>query len=111
MAAIRQIPDYESYDLFIKMDDDDVYKAYYVQTIVEAFQADPTIDTVSTRINYQLNGHRMFVNPAGYDNLGGNPGKSTYHMPMTFAFNKKAFDVIKDLTHKVEDLEKKIDNK
>lgn len=98
MTAIKQLKTHEEYDLFIKMDDDDIYKEYYVQTIVDMFRADPTIDIVSSKINFQLNGDKLLYSSEGYDNLGGNPGDSTYHMPMTFAFNKKAFDVIKDLT-------------
>ena len=100
MLAIKQFEDYDTYDVFIKMDDDDVYKSEYVETIVNAFKADPTIDIVSSKIAYQLNGHKMYYSPDGYDSLGGNPGNSTYHMPMTFAFNKKAFNVIKDLQQK-----------
>jgi hypothetical protein len=99
MTAIKQLKTHEDYDLFIKMDDDDIYKADYVQTIVDAFKADPTIDIVSSKISHQLNGNKLMYNSERYDNLGGNPGESTYHMPMTFAFNKKAFDVIKNLTH------------
>ncbi len=99
MTAIKQLKTHEDYDLFIKMDDDDIYKADYVQTIVDAFKADPTIDIVSSKISHQLNGNKLMYNSERYDNLGGNPGESTYHMPMTFAFNKKAFNVIKNLTH------------
>lgn len=98
MTAIKQLKTHEEYDLFIKMDDDDIYKVDYVQTIVDAFKADPTIDIVSSKISHQLNGNKLMYNSEGYDNLGGNPVNSTYHMPMTFAFNKKAFDVIKNLT-------------
>lgn len=98
MIAIKQYENFEEYDLFIKMDDDDIYKSDYVYNIVKMFESNPTIDTVSTKINYQLNGHRFYKGP--YDNLGGNPNNSKYHMPMTFAFNKKAFDVIKNLEDK-----------
>lgn len=93
MIAIKSVPNYEDYDVFIKMDDDDIYKKDYVKNIVEMFQANPDVDIVSSKINHQLNGIQMF-NSHGYDNLGGNPNNSTYHMPMTFAFNKKAFDCI-----------------
>ncbi len=94
MIAIKSVPDYNDYDVFIKMDDDDIYKKDYVKNIVELFQSNPDVDIVSTRINHQLNGIQMFSNDLGYDSLGGNPNNSTYHMPMTFAFNKKAFDCI-----------------
>ncbi len=98
MDTIRSVPDYESYDLFIKMDDDDIYKSRYVENIVKLFNDNPDVDITSTKIIYQLNGNTIYGNPYGYDNLGGNPNNSNYHMPMTFAFNKRAFDAIKDLT-------------
>lgn len=100
MAAIKQFRNYDTYDVFIKMDDDDVYKAPYVENIVNMFESDPTIDIVSSQIRYQLNGYKLNEGEEPYDNLGGNPGNSDYHMPMTFAFNKRAFDVIKDLEQK-----------
>lgn len=100
MLAIRSLGNYNTYDVFIKMDDDDIYKSGYVENIVNKFKEDPTIDIVSSQIKYQLNGHRVYKGEELFDNLGGNPGKSTYHMPMTFAFNRKALDVIKDLEQK-----------
>lgn len=98
MDTIRSVPDYESYDLFIKMDDDDIYKSHYVENIVKVFTENPDVDAVSTKIRYQLNGSTLYKAETGYDNLGGNPNNSTYHMPMTFAFNKRGFDSIKNLT-------------
>lgn len=98
MIAIKSVRDYDKYDLFVKMDDDDVYKKDYVKNIVEMFQANPDVDIVSTKVNHQLNGIQLITNTHGYDNLGGNPNNSTYHMPMTFAFNKKAFDCIDSAT-------------
>lgn len=92
MLAIENIPNYYDYDVFIKMDDDDIYKKDYVKNIVEMFQANPDVDIVSTRINHQLNGVQMVS--GNYDNLGGNPNNSLYHMPMTFAFNMRALDTI-----------------
>lgn len=95
MIAIKSVPDYDQYDVFIKMDDDDIYKKDYVKNIVDMFQANPDVDIVSTRINHQLNGIQMVS--GNYDSLGGNPNSSLYHMPMTFAFNKKAFECIVNL--------------
>jgi glycosyltransferase involved in cell wall biosynthesis len=92
MIAIKSVPNYDEYDVFIKMDDDDIYKKDYVKNIMDFFQANPDVDIVSSRINHQLNGIQMVS--GNYDSLGGNPNSSTYHMPMTFAFNKKAFDCI-----------------
>lgn len=99
MTAIRQVPNYESYDLFVKMDDDDIHKSRYVENIVKTFEENPNADIVSSLINIQLNGHDLYrAHPTPFDNLGGNPGGSDYHMPMTFAFNKKALDLILPLT-------------
>lgn len=97
MTAIKSIQGFNDYDVFIKMDDDDIYKASYVENIVKMFEEDDTIDVVSSQITYLLNGHKLYKGEKPYDSLGGNPGDSDYHMPMTFAFNKKAFNAIKDL--------------
>lgn len=92
MIAIKSVPDYEQYDVFIKMDDDDIYKKDYVKNIIDVFKSNPDVDIVSTRINHQLNGIQMVS--GNYNNLGGNPNNSLYHMPMTFAFNMRALDTI-----------------
>jgi hypothetical protein len=98
MAAIKSIDDYECYDIFIKMDDDDVYMADYVKNILEFFEANPNVDVVSSEIAFQLNGidDVYLVNAK---NLGGNRNVD-YKMPMTFAFNKKALDAIINLEEK-----------
>lgn len=98
MNTIRFVPNYEDYDIFMKMDDDDIYKREYVQNVVNHFVANPDTDIVSSRISTQLNGYDLYK--GSYDNLGGNPGKSTYHMPITFAFNKRSLDSIINLTEK-----------
>jgi hypothetical protein len=96
MKAITSVPNYLDFDVYIKMDDDDIHKSRYVENIVNYFKEHPETDIVSTYINYQLNGYDLHKGP--YDNLGANPGNTDYHMPMTFAFNKKAFLQIVGLT-------------
>ena len=91
LQAITNISDYASYDIFIKVDDDDVYKKDYVENVVAAFLSDPTIDIVSSKVWYQLNGYTMYKGIG--ESLGGNPPGSTYHMPSTFAFNRRTLDV------------------
>lgn len=93
ISAIKNVPNWESYDVFIKMDDDDFYKKDYVKNVVTLFETMPDIDITSTKIRYQLNGNSLFDNPNLYDNLGGN-GPIESHMPMTLAFNKKALDLV-----------------
>jgi hypothetical protein len=82
------------------MDDDDIYKKDYIQNIVNFFKTNSNIDITSSKIKYQLNGNKLTTRGKNilYDNLGGNPGDSTYRMPITFAFNKKALDCIINLT-------------
>jgi len=100
MKTIKFVPDWETYDLFVKMDDDDIYKKDYVKNIVEHFINNPGIDVTSTKVMYQLNGYDLRSREGGlnYDNLGGNPEGTDYAMPCTFAFNKKGLDSILDLT-------------
>lgn len=97
MAAIKAVDDYEDYDVFIKMDDDDIYKADYVKNIVTFFETHPDVDIVSSEIQFQLNGTDVYL--ANAKNLGGNTDVE-YRMPMTFAFNKKALDAIINLEEK-----------
>lgn len=97
MAAIKAVDGYEDYDLFIKMDDDDIYKSEYVQNIVTFFENNPDVDIVSSEIKYQLNGTEIYL--ANAKDLGGNTDVE-YKMPMTYAFNKKALDAIINLEEK-----------
>jgi hypothetical protein len=93
MNAIKSVPNYLDYDIYVKIDDDDIHKKDYVSTIVEFFQKnDP--DVISSRVKYQLNGNLMIVNEGGWGTLGGNPDGSNFKMPMTFAFNKKALQFL-----------------
>jgi glycosyltransferase involved in cell wall biosynthesis len=97
MTAIKCIKNYGDYDLFIKMDDDDIYKKDYVQNIVTVFENNPDVDIVSSEIRLQLNGTDVYL--ANAKDLGGNTDVD-YRMPMTFAFNKKALDAIINLEEK-----------
>jgi|WetSurMetagenome_2_1015567.scaffolds.fasta_scaffold487499_2 hypothetical protein len=93
MAAIKSI-NHADYDIFVKIDDDDLYKKDYIKLIVDAFK-NLEVDIVSSRISSQLNGN--IVRRGEYNSLGGNPDGYNYKMPMTFAFNRKALNLIIDL--------------
>lgn len=97
MRAIQSVPDLDSYDLFIKNDDDDIYKSDYVKNIVDLFVNNKDVDITSTSIAWQLNGYDLYRKGPARD-LGGNPPNTDYRMPMTFAFNRRALDVIIGLT-------------
>ena len=83
--------DYTDYDIFVKIDDDDIYKKDYISNIVKAFEK-PNYDVLTSKINTQLNGHK--IKRGNYNNLGGD---QRVKMPMTLAFNKKALDVLLDI--------------
>ena len=109
LIAIRNVPNYQEYDLFVKVDDDDVYKRDYIKNIVKFFKENPQVDVTSTEIIYQLNGNKLIGNVRLYSDLGGNPGESDYKMPMTFAFNKKALQLLEqfpenNILHNNDDL-------
>ena len=95
MNAIFNVKDYEDYDLFIKIDDDDIYKKDYVKTIVDFFNNNQDVDIVSSRINTQLNG--FMINKGEWHSFGENPEGTNYKMPFTFAFNLKALNLIKNI--------------
>jgi hypothetical protein len=96
LNAIMGIENYEDFDIFVKIDDDDIYKKNYIQNIVNFFNNND-VDMISSKIKYQLNGHSIIV--GNYDNLGGNPKNCDFKMPFTFAFNKNALNLIKNLTN------------
>lgn len=101
MLAIKAV-DYNSFDIFVKVDDDDMYKKNYVKNIIDAF-SDKSIDIISSKLHTQLNGTSSRRNI--YSNLGLNPKNYDYCMPMTLAFNKKALKVIMELkSEQIDDI-------
>lgn len=94
MKAIMSVKDYETYDIFVKIDDDDIYKKDYIKTIVDYFDNNE-VDVLSSRMKYQLNGSLM--RRGVYHNLGANPEGCDFKIPATFAFNLKALNLIKDI--------------
>jgi hypothetical protein len=79
------------YDIYIKTDDDDIYKRDYVKTVVEYFSTHEC-DVLSSHIVYQLNNY--FLSKGNYRSLGGDYPNNNYLMPMTFAFNHKAYQIL-----------------
>ncbi|MEH7416915.1 hypothetical protein V7266_16640, partial [Neobacillus drentensis] len=89
MTTISQCP--EPYDLYIKIDDDDIYKKDYVKTVVEYFEKHQC-DILSSKISYQLNNYHLAK--GNYKSLGGHFPNNNYRMPMTFAFSQKAYQIL-----------------
>jgi hypothetical protein len=89
MSTLLQCPTH--HDIYIKIDDDDIYKKDYVKTIVDYFETHKC-DILSSKINHQLNNY--FLSKGNYQSLGGNFPDSNFLMPMTYAFNHKAYAVL-----------------
>lgn len=96
LSAIKAVPGWEQFDIYLKMDDDDIYLEKYVEEVVAFFTKNPNVDITSSAILIMLNGKNARI--CNNQNLGGNPTDTDYKMPMTFAFTKKALDVILPLT-------------
>ena len=94
MNAIFAVNNYDEYDIFVKIDDDEIYKKDYIMTIVKYFEEND-VDVISSKMKYQLNGNLFRI--GDYNNLGANPENCDFKMPSTFAFNLKALKLIKDL--------------
>lgn len=91
LSAITSVADYCEYDLFIKIDDDDIYKRDYVGRCVD-FHRRTKCDVSSTAATCQINGHRLLS--GNYQNLGANPPGTSFCMPQSFAFNRAALEAI-----------------
>jgi len=79
------------FDIYIKIDDDDIYKRDYVKTIVKFFETH-NCDILSSKIGFQLNNH--FLSIGDYHNLGGDFPHNNFLMPQTYAFSHKAYEII-----------------
>ncbi|HEX9060085.1 MAG TPA: glycosyltransferase [Clostridia bacterium] len=89
MKTISQCP--EPSDIYIKMDDDDIYKKDYVKTIVDYFDTHDC-DVLSSYAGHQLNNY--FLSKGNFGSLGGNFPNNKYLMPGTLAFTHKAYQVL-----------------
>lgn len=103
--------DYHKYNLFIKIDDDDIYKPQYIADIIENFTNNKT-DIISSEIKYQI--HNNKLESGLFDHVGGVWGPDSvsdikFGMPCTYAFNNKALDIILKLktedNHKIHPFE------
>ena len=94
--------DYHKYNLFIKIDDDDIYKNNYIENIITEFSRHQ-IDIISCKTKYIVN--KDHIEEGAFDTVGGvwQPDTQSdikFGMPFTYAFNNKALDVILKLSQK-----------
>lgn len=101
LYPIKQI-DIKKYNVFIKIDDDDIYKSEYISNML-TFYSKCNTDVLSANIKYQLNNNIMYSGQ--FDNVGGHwhedlKSSVKFGMPFTYIFNRKALDVLLNTTHK-----------
>ena len=87
---------YEEYDIFIKIDDDDIYKSNYIETILTKYNK-YKCDVLSCNIKTEINNNRIINGK--FDNVGGYwhgdlESNIQFGMPFTYVFNNKALNII-----------------
>lgn len=94
LYAIKQI-DRHKYNLFIKIDDDDIYKANYLENLIKNYSTYNT-DIISASIKSEINNN--IIKEGSFDSIGHWPkdsgNKINFGMPFTYAFNNKALEII-----------------
>ena len=86
------------YDLFIKIDDDDIYHKKYIEKSIEIYQKEQC-DILSFTCKHHINNNKIKNQIKSIGNWTGDRGsKIQFGMPPTFIFNKKAFDIINKIS-------------
>ena len=99
MLAIKQVPNWEDYDLFVKIDDDDIYRTHYIESIVESYKTNKW-DFSGTVANGVLNGNKWDLTQTIEDlrdRTEPETAERPYIMPPTFAFSRKAIQLLMEL--------------
>lgn len=91
IKPILSTPNLDDYDIFVKIDDDDFYKENYIENIVNVFKQND-VDIVSSKAKLIVNNNKVYI--FEQDSLGGNPEGCDFKIPATFAFNRKALNLI-----------------
>lgn len=96
---------YDDFDLFVKIDDDDIYHKDYIEKSVNNIQK-YNADIISYKITTQINAHK--IQSGIFDTSGPDTWKNDeiesikFGMPFTYVFNKKALKIILDAsTHTI----------
>jgi hypothetical protein len=92
--------DHNKYNLFIKIDDDDIYKSQYLDATIKSYSAYQT-DIISVTTKHQID--QRSIIQGSFDSVGGvwKPDVESdikFGMPFSYAFNNKALDIILKLT-------------
>lgn len=89
---------YNDHDILIKIDDDDIYHKNYLQTGIKLFNELDT-DILSFNSFIHINNRKLYNKMESIGWWKGDKDQEiNFGMPPTYFFNKRAFDLIKDLT-------------
>jgi hypothetical protein len=85
------------YDLFVKVDDDDIYHKNYLEQSLKYFETN-NCDILSFTCKHHINNNKIKDQISSIGNWHMDNHHIKFGMPPTFIFNKKAFDIIKNIT-------------
>lgn len=93
---------YDKYEVFIKIDDDDIYKKNYLKYNLSIYKKQ-NCDIISSIINYQINNNTIYQGV--FDNVGGYwhedlESDTQFGMPFSYVFNKKCLEILLNTTAK-----------
>lgn len=98
----------KEYDIFVKIDDDDIYHKNYLSTTINYFTKNDT-DILSLTSNFYIEKNNIIrkklENIAGVWNEDKN-SEVKFGLSPTYIFNRKAFDIIKKISESGENTKK-----
>lgn len=99
LFPIKQV-NYKKYDLFAKIDDDDIYKKTYLEHNIDVLK-NIDADIISSNISYEINNHKIYYGI--FDNIGGHwhgdvSSAIKFGMPFSYIFNLKCLNILLNTT-------------
>lgn len=92
--------DYKKYNIFVKIDDDDIYKPDYLAKSLAAFTK-YKCDIISSNTKYQINNHKIYTGK--FDNVAGHwhqdlKSAIKFGMPFSYIFNRRCLNILLQTT-------------
>lgn len=88
----------EKYNLFIKIDDDDIYKKKYLESVIELYKKNKK-DILSCSLDFSING--SYIQNSTFESIGiweGDNHPVKFGMPCTYVMNQSAINILLKLT-------------
>lgn len=88
-----------NHDIFVKIDDDDIYCKNYLETGIKLF-TESQADIISFRSYIHINNQKIYDKISSIGMWNGDINqKIEFGMPPTYFFNRKAFELIKNISN------------